>query len=269
MLFFVLRAIVYFAAWLIVGELLLRWSRQREAGRDVAPGRESALAAGMLPIIALAITFAAFDWLMSLEPTWFSSIFGVYYFAGGFVGGIALVIILAYRASSAGLLSGVDGGLTREHYHAVGRLLFGFIIFWAYVAFFQAMLIRMADKPEEVLFYIHRLSGSWEWVTYALMVGHFAAPFFLLLPRRIKRRPAVLTAIASWVLIFHYLDIYWLVLPMLHEHGARPHWLDLAALAGIGGIATLVAVWRMRGRSLLPVGHPQLEHGLAYRSQSI
>ena len=267
--FFVIRAVLFFGIWILVAELLRRWSRARERtedGRSIGPdiGRDRALSAALLPLVGIALTFAAFDWLMSLEPAWFSSMFGVYYFAGAFLGGLALLVILSYAARRAGLLG--EHVLTRYHFHALGRLLFGFVVFWAYIAFFQAMLIKIANKPEEVVFYVHRIEGSWLGLTYALIIGHFTVPFLLLLPRAVKFRPAVLSAIAGWLLVIHYLDIYWLVLPALHPHGAAPHWLNLAALAGVAGVTVAFASWRMRGVSLLAEGDPRLAEGIAYRS---
>jgi hypothetical protein len=266
--FFTGRSVFYFAVWILVAELLRRWSRAIE--RAEAPetaeeleGRARRLSAAMLPLLGLTVTFAAFDWLMSLDPEWFSSGFGVYYVAGSLLGGIALLTVLAHCARQSRVLG---QELNRFHFHALGRLLLTFVVFWAYIAFFQTLIIRMTDRPEEVTFYLHRIMGSWSWLVYALVIGHFALPFFVLLPRSIKYRSRVLASISIWILIMHYLDVYWLVLPQLHPHGAAPHWLDLAALLGVGGVATAVGAWRQHGRSLLAEGYPRLEQALRYRS---
>jgi hypothetical protein len=269
--FFVARAIACFVVWIVAAELLRRWSLVRdrraqseaEIDHKAISARMRAVSAAMLPLVGLCLTFAAFDWLMSLEPAWFSSMFGVYYFAGGFLGGLALLTLLAYTSRRAGLLA---EELTDFHFHALGRLLLAFVIFWAYIAFFQAMLIQIANRPEEVTFYLRRLEGRWIWVCYALIIGHFAAPFALLLPRSVKFRPRLLAGIAIWILFIHYIDIYWLVLPALHEHGATPHWLDIAALIGVAGVAMAFAAWRQRGLSALPEGDPRLLEALKYRS---
>jgi hypothetical protein len=269
--FFVARAIVYFAVWIVAAELLRRWSLVRdrrvqsgaEIDHEALSTRMRVLSAAMLPLVGLCLTFAAFDWLMSLDPTWFSSMFGVYYFAGGFLGSMALLTVLAYAARRRGLLA---EELTGFHFHALGRLLLAFVIFWAYIAFFQAMLIQIANKPEEVTFYLLRLEGSWSVVSYALIIGHFAAPFLVLLPRHVKFRPRLLAGIAIWILFIHYVDIYWLVLPVLHGRGAMPHWLDVVALVGVAGVATAFAAWRQRGLSALPEGDPRLSEALSYRS---
>jgi hypothetical protein len=264
--FFIGRTVFYFAAWLLMAELLRRWSlAMADAETGVAEkldGRARALSAVMLPLLGMTVTFAAFDWLMSLEPEWFSTAYGVYYAAGSFVGGIALLTVLAHAAGRRQL----DEALNRSHFHALGRLLLAFVVFWAYIAFFQVFLIYIVDRPEEVTFYLRRLAGSWSWLGCALILGHFVLPFFLLLPRSIKYRSRVLAGISIWLLVMHYLDVYWLVLPQLHHHGARPHWLDLAALLGVGGVTAAVAAWRQHGTSLLALGHPRLEQALRYRS---
>lgn len=263
--FFVIRTALFFGIWMLVAELLRRWSLRREADEHASGiERDRVLSAAMLPLVGIALTFAAFDWLMSLEPAWYSTMFGVYYFAGSFLGGLALLTVLAHATRQSGLLG--EEQLTRFHFHALGRLLLAFVVFWAYIAFFQGMLIKIANKPEEVTYYLHRMAGSWEGVTYTLIIGHFAVPFLLLLPRSIKHRPAVLSIIAGWLLVIHYLDVYWLVLPVLYPHGANPHWLDLAALAGVGGVSVAFASWRLRGVSLLPEGDPRLAEAMAYRS---
>lgn len=266
--FFTGRAVFYFAAWIALAELLRYGSRCIEVAAGDAEriarleARGRALSAAGLPLLGFTATFAAFDWLMSLDPAWFSSAYGLYYVAGGLLGGIALLVVLAHGARRTLLAE----ELNRFHFHALGRLLLTFVVFWAYIAFFQALIIHIADRPEEVTFYLRRIAGSWSWLAYALLLGHFALPFFLLLPRAIKYRSGVLAGIAIWVLVMHYLDVYWLVLPELHPGGAAPRWLDAAALLGVGGVATAVAAWRQHGRSLLPEGHPRLQQALRYRS---
>lgn len=265
--FFIGRSVFYVAVWLVVAELLRRWSLAMEsagaAGAERLERRQRALSAATLPLVGFTATFAAFDWLMSLEPDWFSSTFGLYYVSGSLLGGVALLIVLAHGARQSRLL---DQELHRFHFHALGRLLLTFVVFWAYIAYFQAMLIRMTDRPEEVTFFIERVTGSWKWFVYALVLGHFALPFLLLLPRSIKYRAGTLAGIAIWILAMCYLDVYWLVLPALHPDGATPHWLDLAALLGVGGTVATVAAWRQYGKSLLAEGHPRLSQALRYRS---
>jgi hypothetical protein len=264
---FVARAGVYFAVWIVAATLLRLWSRRRDAAprstQDPADAlaRERGFASAMLVPSGFAITFAAFDWLMSLEPTWFSTMFGIYYFAGGFLGGIALVAVLAF----AGVRSQAMRDLvTPNHFHALGRLLLAFTIFWAYVAYFQVFLIQIADRPVEATFYLHRATGGWQAFVYVLAIGHFALPFFLLLPRALKLRPGYVATVAAWILLVCYADVYWLVLPT--AGGLAPHLVDLAALAAVGGLTTAFCAWVQRGVALVPVHDPFLPEGLGYVS---
>jgi hypothetical protein len=262
------RGVVYLAVCALVAEVL----RARSHRRDVAsvssgplPGGEDvlstvrAIASASLPVVGLAITFAAFDWIMSLDPTWSSTMFGVYLFAGGFVAGIAALVILAERRRRA-----APELITPHHFHALGRLLFAFTVFWAYTAYFQAFLIQIADRPNEVTFYLARLDHGWKLWIAVLAIGHFALPFALLLPRSVKMRPRYVAAVGAWMLAMHYGDVYWLVAPAAGPFS--PHWLDLAALVAVVGLGGAWCLVRQRGLSLDPIGDPFLVEGIAYRS---
>jgi len=266
---FVARGGAYCVIWAVCVVVLRRWSRQRErvaitaANAEESLSRERVFSSAMLPLVSLAITFAAFDWLMSLTPSWFSSTFGVYYFAGGFVGAIALLCVLAQRGVSRGTLRDV---LTGHHFHALGRLVFAFTIFWAYVAYFQVFLISIADKPNEVTFYLARLHGGWRLLSYALIGGHFVLPVLLLFPKRVKFSGAYLAGLSWWLLLMHWLDIYWLVMPVHQPNSIAPSWLDLAALLAVGGVTTCFCSVAQKGVPLVATGDPLLEAGLRYAS---
>jgi hypothetical protein len=268
--FFSVRGAIYFALLIATSYLLRRWSLGRDAATgerpadpEVALGRERKLASAMLPPVGLAFTFAAIDWVMSLEPLWYSSIFGIYAFAGGFVAAIGLVTVLAARAWAR---DAAGGKLTPNHFHALGRLLFAFTVFWAYNAFFQAMLIRIANKPEEVTYYISRVHGAWAVFVVILILGHFAAPFLLLLLRRPKFQPRVMAVAGWWLVAMHAIDVYWLVIPS-HVQGDQVFsWLDLAALAAVIGTAVAVSALRQHGKPIVPLGDPFIDQGAAYRS---
>jgi hypothetical protein len=246
-----------------VGLLLCRWS----AARDRDPGRPvnqklHVLSAGALPPVAIAVTFASFDWLMSLHPTWVSTMFPVYFFAGGFLGALALLTALTAGAQRAGLLPGISS----SHYYALGRLLLAFTIFWAYAAFFQFMLIWMANQPSEVEFYLTRVQGPWSTVTAVLVIVHFLVPFLILLNYRIKRVPLALATVAVWLLVAHYLDVHWLVIPQAGRTGFPYSFLDLGALLAIGGVTAAFGVLRLRGQCLIPINDPALPRALEYES---
>jgi hypothetical protein len=222
---FLLRAAIYFLVWIGFAHLLRR-----------RPGVASA--AG-LPLVALALTFAAFDWLMSLTPDWFSTIYGVYYFAGGFLGALGLVALLGHAADGESRT-----GIAGEQYHSLGKLLLTFVLFWAYVAYAQLLIIWIADLPIEVTWYSSRLRGSWGVLGLILLGGQFLLPFVLLLFRKVTTRGRSLGWIGGWLLVMHYLDVYWLVLPAIRPGGIHLHWLDLAGLLVVAGFTWAYALWR-------------------------
>lgn len=276
--FFLLRSGVYFIVWIGSAWLLCRWSLLRDDGAAsprgsssssaALPGAEAphaverAFSSALLPLVALALTFASFDWLMSLQPFWMSTIFGVYYFAGGFVAGLGLLAALAYAAQR----SSASEVIRPSHFYALGRLMFGFTVFWAYNAFFQALLIRLPNRPEEVVFYITRLTHGWDVVAWVLAAVRFIVPFFLLLPRRIKFQGRAMALLGLWLVFGHYVDMYWLVAPIYAEHGPLPNVWDLAALAAVVGPCVAFAAWRLHGRAIVPVGDPVLQQSIQYRS---
>jgi hypothetical protein len=199
---------------------------------------------------------------MSLDPHWYSTIFGVYVFAGSTMGILALLVLLGIAFERRGPLAGV---VTAEHYHDLGKLLFAFVVFWAYIGFSQFMLIWYANMPEETIWYRHRLEHGWERVTVALVLGHFVLPFFFLLSRDVKRRRGTLAAAALWLLAMHYVDLYWLVMPAVSE-SFRPHWLDLVTLVGVGGLALGAFGWLVRRPALVPVADPRLPESLSFEN---
>lgn len=264
---FYLRSALYLAAWVALAWWLRRRSLDQDASGDPALTRRlQTLSAPGLVVFALTLTFAAFDWVMSLDPHWYSTIFGVYLFAGSTLGFLALLILLGIAFERRGPLAGV---LTTEHYHDLGKLLFAFVVFWAYIAFSQFMLIWYANLPEETVWYAHRLEHGWERLAVALALGHFVLPFFFLLSRGVKRRRATLAGAALWMLVMHYLDLYWLVMPAVFavSGGAfRPHWLDLVTLVAVGGLA-LGAFGRLARRpALVPVADPRLPESLSFEN---
>ena len=186
--FFIARAVLYFAVWLGVAHLLRAWSVRQDAVGGVTLTRwQRRLGAGSLPFLALTVSFAAFDWMMSLDPRYFSTIFGVYWFAGSFMSTFAVTIIAG--ALTRGDPSAFGHRMSLEHFHSLGKFLLAFTAFWAYVAFSQFMLIWIANVPEEVPWYILRINGGWLWVGVFLALFHFLVPFFLLLSRDLKRDP--------------------------------------------------------------------------------
>jgi hypothetical protein len=268
--FFTVRALLYFSIWSGAAALLVRRAPARPSGEplDAEPDlqrKKRNTSAVLLPLVSLASTFAAFDWLMSLQPFWVSSIFGVYYFAGGFVAAFGLLALLAWRGLRTGLLEGLVGP---AHFHALGRLMFGFSIFWAYIAYFQLMLMRMANRPDEVAFYVPRLASGWGALLWIVAAIRFALPFFALAPRSVKLRPALMAGFGVLLLAGEYADMFWLVMPATGMTRPRPGLWDVAALAAISGSLVTYAAWRLRGKPLAPLDDPALQQSVAYRSPS-
>ncbi len=261
--FFIIRAIVFFGLWIAVAHLLYRWSsRQDVEGGAELTLRRRMLGAGALPFVGFALTFAAFDWQMSLSMEMASTIFGLYYFAGSFLSSFA-VVILALVASRR---EGLPGALMNaNHWHSLGKYLLAFVAFWGYIALSQYLLIWIANLPEEVPWYLARNRGVWLPLAIFLVVFHFLVPFFLLLSRRLKRNPRALAFVAVWVLVVHYVDVYWVMMPALRGEGSlMPHLADLTSLVGVGAAGVAFVAWRMRGVPAIPVGDPNLAESLRY-----
>jgi hypothetical protein len=262
--FFLVRAAVYFGCWSWIAVLYYRLSRAQDTTGDLAvSARLRRLAGPSLIVLAVTTTFASFDWIMSLTPHWYSTIFGVYFFAGAFVGFIALLSVVAVAMRNAGL---IDTLISAEHLHDLGKFLFAFTAFWAYIGFSQFFLIWYANIPEETVWYKVRLEGSWQAVSILLMVGHFAVPFFYLMGRAVKRRGTTLAVGGAWLLAMHFVDLYWLVMPTLHPGGLRPSVLDAAAFVAVGGCFVAAAGWLLRRHALVPLGDPRLPESLAFEN---
>lgn len=262
--FFAARCVVYFATWWLIGRWLLR--RSLEQGTRPDFDATARLQRGAAPaIIAFAVTtcLAGFDLLMSLSPAWYSTIFGVYFFAGSAVAFFASTVLALRFLQSRGLLRQT---VTVEHYHDLGKFLFAFVFFWSYVAFSQFMLIWYADLPEETVWFQRRLHGSWTIASYALLAGHFALPFAGLLSRHAKRRLGLLTFWSVWLLAMHALDLFWIVMPGAEPDGARVLVLDAACLLAVGGLWIFAWTRIAAQRPLVAAGDPRLRESLAFEN---
>lgn len=262
--FFHARAALYFVVWSVTALFFLRASCRQDAAPDEAAASRLRRFSGPA-LIPLGIThsFAAVDWVMSLDPHWYSTMFGVYSFSGALVSAFALIGILAAALRRSDLLPGV---LSAEHLHDLGKLIFAFTAFWAYIGFSQYFLIWYGNIPEETVWFRHRLEGGWRSLTILLAVGHFVVPFFFFLPRAVKRSAAALAVGGGWLLLMHLLDVYWLIVPSIHGLSARPGLLDAAALLAVGGSWLAVFGWLLRRQPLLPLGDPRLSESLAFEN---
>ena len=261
--FFMVRAVVFLAIW----SALAWWFRKMSVAQDKTGDHELTKKMQLwspigIALFALTSTFAAFDWIMSLDPAWFSTIFGVYFFAGSVVAILASMIVVVILLRRSGALRGV---VTTEHDHDLGKLLFGFTVFWTYIAFSQFFLIWYANIPEETMWYYHRTLGSWGTVSTILFVCHFIIPFFFLLSHHTKRRPATLLFGAIWMLVVHYIDLYWLIMPTT-DHAVHFQAADITAMIGVGGLfVAAFGYWSGRD-ALIPVKDPRLSESRGHQN---
>jgi hypothetical protein len=261
--FFALRAAVYFGLWIV----LARWYLGRSTAQDVSgdaelTSRMEKRSAPAMLLFALTATFAAFDFVMSLDPHWYSTIFGVYVFAGSVMAFCATLALTMMLTQASGRLRDV---LTVEHYHDVGKLLFAFVFFWGYIAFSQFMLIWYANIPEETRWYRVRFDGGWLTLSLALLFGHFLVPFVGLLPRGAKRRKSLLAFWAVLLLVMHYVDLLWLIGPTAGG-GVSFGIIEVLCLAGVGGLYVAGFFVLARSRSLIPLRDPRLGESVAFEN---
>jgi hypothetical protein len=267
--FFLGRALLYFSAWIGIAFFLNRWSLEQDrAGSPALSRRLQLLSAVGIVVYGLTVTFASIDWVMSLEPHWFSTMYGVLYIAGQALN--ALAFITAALVLMAGQKPFSDFVRT-SHYHDLGKLMLAFVMFWSYVAFSQYLIIWAGNLPEEIPWYLRRLHGGWGWIGVALIALHFALPFLLLLPEGANRNPRILASVATLIVLMRFVDVYWLVRPAFALTTAvttsshfQLHWLDVVAPAGIGGLWLAVFLWQLKQRPLLPVNDPEFQEALAH-----
>jgi hypothetical protein len=257
--FFVVRAVIYFLVWSGLALMVSRWSGQQDEGLDAARGARLRGISGVgLVALSGTTTFAAIDWGMSLAPHWFSTMYGVLFIVGWTLSALSFTIVLLARLADE---PPFDEALGPGTVHDLGKLLLAFTMLWAYVNFSQFLIIWSGNISEETPFYIHRLHGGWGVIAVALLVFHFALPFALLLSRPLKRNARSLAMVAGLMLVMQLLDLYWLIGPDLltQGHGHAPlrvHWMDLAAVLGVGGLWLFLFARQVRTRPVLPLGEP-------------
>jgi len=266
--FFLIRMIVYFGFWTLLARFFFRSSlRQDETAKaDIVPTMRKVAGPAMIAF-ALTLTFAAVDFLMSVDAHWFSTIFGVYFFASAVLCIQATLTLASMWLQTKGRLK---TSVTIEHYHDLGKMLFAFTVFWTYVGFSQFMLIWYANIPEETAWFKARFAGGWDsgWGLWActLLIGHFVVPFFFLLSRHMKRNKTTLGIGALWILVMIYLDMYWLVMPVVDELPRFDYVMDPLCLVGL--VSALVAgiAYRAQKVNLIPTKDPRLARSLAFEN---
>jgi hypothetical protein len=247
--FFSARAAVYFAIWIACGYALAKWSREQDRGDVSLVGRLQSLSGPGLALYGVTVSFSAIDWVMSLEPEWYSTIYGMIFMVGYGLAGFAFTIIAARFLADEAPLSHVAAP---DRFNDLGNLLLALVMFWAYLAFSQFLIIWSENLVEEIPWYVRRTAGGWRFFALMLIVFQFALPFLLLLSRAAKRRAATLASIAVLVLVIHWADILWLIAPVFHPRGFYFHWLDFAAVAALGGLWIAAFVHYLGETALLP-----------------
>ena len=256
--FFIGRTFAYFAMWGLLAFFLNRWSSQQDQNSETHfTRRMQRLSAPGILIYALSMTLAAVDWIMSLEPHWFSTIFSAVHILGQILLTWAFMILVAVPLSHRKPL---DILLTNERLRDLGTLMLGFVMLWTYTSFSQLLIIWAGNLPEEITWYMTRLSGGWLDLGYSLIGLHFVVPFLLLISARIKSRIPVLVGIAAGLSIMRLVALFWVTAPAFSPSGLAVHWLDIAAPVGIGGIWLAVFFWQLKGRSLIALNDPRFNY---------
>ncbi len=253
--FFIGRTAVYFLVWILLAHFLSKWSmEQDQTGEIRLTHRLQSLSGAGLMIYGLTATFAAVDWAMSLEPQWFSTIYGMMFIVSQGLGAMAFVICALTLLSDRKPLSDV---LSPGHFHDLGNLLLTFVILWAYLSFSQYLIIWSGNLQDEVRWYVSRATGGWGGLALFLIVFHFALPFLVLLSRDVKQRMQVLTGVAAALIVLCWVDLFWIVVPAFEAKGPRLHWMDLAAPVGVGGIWIAWYIRQLKKGPLLPLHDPR------------
>lgn len=259
--FFVIRFVVIMFLWIVFYWLFTRNSKKQDTTKDQKLTRANVkIAAAFMPLFAVSLTFMAIDWMMSIEAHWYSTILGIYYFSGTALAAVAATTYISVKFMENGLLP----NLKRDHLYSLGTLMFVFVNFWAYIAFSQFMLTWYANLPEETFWFMKRWKEGWQFVSVALIIVHFAVPYFLLLAQDAKMDSKRLKFIAIWILFAHLFDLYWLVMPSFKET-VTFGWIEVGFPSIAVGAVIVLLSYKVRKNNLMPVGDPKLERALNFR----
>lgn len=258
--FFIIRQIIYFTIWSFLGYRMYKnstemdktgdWGLQTLMRRTSGPG---------IFLFAISLAFASFDWLMSLDPHWYSTIFGVYFFAMSFQGLFATLILIVMFLWKQGLLTNT---IQKKHIYDLGVQMFGFTIFYAYIAFSQFLLIYYANIPEETVWFLERLNGGYEYLAYFYLFGRFVIPFIVLLPKRPKSNFKIVTGISILILASHLVELYWIVMPVLNQHSFHLNWMTITSFLGLGGIFFGLFFMKFKQNKMVAINDPKLADSL-------
>lgn len=261
--FFYVRNIGIFIVWWIFYLLMKKNSMKQDfTGNAKLSKQNTVLSALFLIFLGISITIISIDWLMSLAPHWFSTIFGVYYFSGTVIAGLAAWAFISIKFNEKGYLL---KGIKSDHYYSFGALMFAFVNFWAYIAFSQFLLIWYANLPEETFWFIARGEGTWLYFSLGLIFVHLIVPYFMILPQPAKMDPKRLKIVSIWLLFAHFYDLYWLVMPTLDKDGYKFCFLDFSFPIFAIGAIMLIFYFVARNKNLVPLQDPKLKQSLNFR----
>lgn len=259
---YILRAIIYFAVWILPAVYFLKKSREQdETGSTEISLQLQKLSGPAICLFALSLNFAAFDWVMSIDALWYSTIFGVYLFAGSMMGFFAFSIVWFSNLQRSGR---VQKYVTVEHYHDMSKFLFGFVFFWSYIAFSQFLLYWYGNIPEETLWYDHRMNHGWEYVGLLLILGHFAIPMLGIMSRHVRRNRAAMTGWGSFLLFIHWVDMGFLVLPNTGELTGSLILIHVVCGIGMASLFLAVFLFKIGSIPLIAKRNPWIQDALSY-----
>lgn len=261
--FFTIRSVVYVVIWILFFVIITKNSKkQDESGDQILTKRNITLSAIFMPLFAFTVTFSSIDWLMSLEPHWFSTIFGVYYFSGTVLAALAAATMFIVILNEKGYFV---KGLTKDHYYSLGALLFAFTNFWAYIAFSQFLLIYYANLPEETFWYLARWEGTWMYYSIGLIFVRFMVPYFGLLSQPSKMNPRRLLYMSVWILFAHIYDMYWIIMPTMSKEGVSFNWFEIGYPLLAFGIIIVIFNLKAKKNNLVAIRDPKLKRGIDFR----
>ena len=258
--FFLIRAVLYYVIWGTIITLLNRWSLEQDRTGDILMAKKlETLSGAGIVIYAFTMTFAATDWIMSLTPHWYSTIYGLLLCVGQTLSAMALIVATLVFLAQFKPLSAI---ITKRHLHDLGKLLLALTMLWAYLSFSQLILIWSGNLPEEITWYIDRLNGGWQYVGAILLLFHFGFPFLMLLSQALKKNPKTIQRIAIFIIVIRIIDVFWLVEPNFSGSHFQIHWLDVVAPIGIGGLWLAYFFHNLMERPIIPLNAPDLEKAL-------
>lgn len=261
--FFILRTAVIIGVWFLFYWLIIRNSKLQDKTKDQnLTTKNIRISAVFMPIFGLLITVLSIDWIMSLEPHWYSTIFGVYYFSGTVLAGLAALTIVVVLLRENGYM---NLGLTKDHYYSLGALLFAFTNFWAYIAFSQYLLIWYGNIPEETVWMIERWHGSWKFISLGVIFLRFVIPYTALVSQPSKTNPTRLLWVSILILFSHFYDLYWMIMPSFDKSGLVFGWIELAFPILTVGFVILLFYYKVSHNNIIPLGDPKLIRGLDFR----